>query len=255
MEKRAKFVLCSLLISLLSITALAGNSLTARIPATIAAGNYAEAEILIIEAVKIGAITSLAAESYRRTIRHAQEGAPGNQQSKKQQPWTPLPDATSPGPSEDRHEKQGRIYVTYTKFNQKTKRFYSGRTSMIINMDKPFRPQAEAAVAARDSNHHVDENDEPKDPAFRGAEIDAFDVGTAVAYENRYGDIAYIRIRGREQQLIDFHGGAQSDTRKTGLPSKTENTNRAVARDHKLGRQFHEAATSKWGLLAKYTGD
>lgn len=79
--------------------------------------------------------------------------------------------------------------------------------------------------------------------------------GTAVAYENRYGDIAYIRIRGREQQLVDFHGGAQSDTRKAGLPSKTENTNRAVARDHKLGRQFHEAATSKWGLLAKYTGD
>lgn len=176
MEKRAKFVLCSLLISLLSITALAGNSLTARIPATIAAGNYAEAEILITEAVKIGAITALAAESYRRTIRHAQEGAPDNQQSRKQQPWTPLPDATSPDSSENRQENQGRIYVTYTKFNQKTKRFYSGRTSMIINMDKPFRPQAEAAVAARDSNHHIDENDEPKDPAFRGAEIDAFDV-------------------------------------------------------------------------------
>jgi hypothetical protein len=38
--------------------------------------------------------------------------------------------------------------------------------------------------------------------------IDIADVN----YDQRYDDVAYWRIRGREQQLIDSLGGARSDT-------------------------------------------
>lgn len=163
----------------------------------------------------------------------------------------------APGPAaeveKDRaREKRGRLYATYTKFNVKTGRYYSGRTSMVIELHKPHRPQAVAAVNARDSNHHLDENDEPNSPAFQEALLDKFDVGTSVDYANRYSDIAYWRIRGREQQLMDFHGGAKSDTQE---PHRTENLQRGVAKDNPLGRLFHDAAAKQWGQLHPYTGD
>ncbi len=260
MRKTARQLLCGLLVLTLSGSATAGDSFTARIPAAIASGNYAEAEMLVAEAVKIGVITAVVAESYRNNIQQEKERSSVTQRSPRDKPGsdrspTPFPDITEPKLDKDDATSQGRIYVTYTKFNSRTMRYYSGRTSMVINMGKSLRAQAEAAVAARDSNHHVDENDEPGDAAFRDAVIDEFDVGTAVDYGNRHRDVAYFRIRGREQQLIDFHGGAQSDTRKAGGPDRTENVRRAVARDHELGRRFHEAATGKWGLLARYTGD
>lgn len=279
MEKRAQHLLCGLLLLTLTTATLAGDSFTARIPASIAAGNYAEAEMLIAEAAKIGVITTTAAAAYRRNIQQAQERSSATPPGKKQKPadadskpetasrqspqkktgpdWIPVPlsDTSSPNPDKDDKRKQGRIYVTYTKFNKKTQRYYSGRTSMVIDLDKPLRPQAEVAVITRDSKHHIDESKEPNDPAFLGAVIDRFDVGVAVDYENRLSDKAYLRIRGREQQLIDFHGGAQSDTRRSGASHRTENAVRAVARDHPLSRKFHDAATDKWGMLAQYTGD
>jgi hypothetical protein len=165
---------------------------------------------------------------------------------------------TAPGPATEvdkdraRKENRGRLYATYTKFNVKTGHYYSGRTSMVVDLHKPLRPQAVAAVNARDLNHHIDENDEPKSPAFQEALLDKFDVGTAVNYANRYSDIAYWRIRGREQQLMDSFGGAQSDTQK---PYRTENLQRGVAKDNPLGRLFHDAAVKQWGQLHPYTGD
>jgi hypothetical protein len=164
----------------------------------------------------------------------------------------PLPREWKPDTDKNK-EKPGRIYVTYTKRSNKTKRYYSGRTSMVIDLNKPHFPQAVDAIRKRDKNHHIeDENPEPRDPAFDGAEIDKFDVGTAVNYGDRYRDFAYWRIRGREQQLIDRFGGAWSDT---GEPYKTENDIRGVAKDHKLGWEFHKAAADKWGELNEYTGD
>lgn len=166
-----------------------------------------------------------------------------------------VPPAPGPAPEaeKDRDTKNwGRIYATYMKFNSKTGRYYSGRTSMVIDLRKPLRPQAVAAINARDSNHHIDENAEPQKPEFRPALLDEFDVGTAVSYANRYNDVAYWRIRGREQQLMDSLGGAQSDTRE---PYGTENVQRGVAKDNPLGRLFHDAATKKWGQLHPYTGD
>jgi hypothetical protein len=120
-----------------------------------------------------------------------------------------------------------------------------------IDLSKDHLIQAALAVSLRDKNHHVDENIEPGDYGFGGAYVDEFDVGAAVDYDKRYNDIAYWRIRGREQQLIDYHGGAQSDT---GEPYRTENSVRGVARDNKQGWEFHEKASGYWGELHIYTG-
>jgi hypothetical protein len=125
-----------------------------------------------------------------------------------------------------------------------------------LNPNIPLDFLARLAIQLRDVNHHVDENDEPKDAAFMPAVLDKFDIGSAIDYEKRYDDFAYWRIRGREQQLIDFHGsdprgGAQSDT---GKPYRTENAVRGVAKDNSRGRQFHDAATTRWGQLYPYTG-
>jgi RHS repeat-associated protein len=54
-----------------------------------------------------------------------------------------------PEPAADRKEddkkpqKLGRIYVTYTKYNERTKLYYSGRTSAVVDLTKPLRPQAD----------------------------------------------------------------------------------------------------------------
>lgn len=152
-----------------------------------------------------------------------------------------------------------RIYVTYTKKNTATGMMYSGRSSMVIDLSKniPLEQWANAAVAARDANHHIeDEAPEPKDPTYTQAKLDKFAVGRAVNYSNRYKDFAYLAIRGREQQLIDgygakrlaetgrteelknYAGGAKSDTK----PAVTENSIRGVGKANKMGRYFHAAA-------------
>lgn len=154
-------------------------------------------------------------------------------------------------PSGNDKTRLGRIYATYTRFNRSTNRYYSGRTSMVVDLTHPLEFQAAVAVAYRNINHHIDENDEPRGSVFTPPTIDEFDVGTAIDYDRRYEDTAYWRIRGREQQLIDSHGGAWSDTRN---PYRTENVVRAVAKDNPLGRRFHNAATERWGQLHHYTG-
>jgi hypothetical protein len=147
--------------------------------------------------------------------------------------------------------KSGRLYVTYRKLNKKTRLYYSGRTSMIVDLGLSLELQAQLAIKFRDMNHHIDESEEPKEALFGDGQLDMFDIGTAVDYSKRYDDPAYWRIRGREQQMIDFHGGAQSDT---GKPYRTENIVRAVAKDNPRGKRFHDAATMRWGELHPYTG-
>jgi hypothetical protein len=159
--------------------------------------------------------------------------------------------APHPEPYKSDKKRLGRIYVTYTKFNKTTHRFYAGRTSMIVDLTQSLALQAIAAILLRDKNHHMDESAEPENAAFADAEVDRFDVGSAIDYGQRYDDVAYWRIRGREQQLIDSLGGARSDT---GEPYRTENAVRGVAKDNPRGRRFHEAATELWGLLHPYTG-
>jgi hypothetical protein len=164
----------------------------------------------------------------------------------------PPPGAAPRSKTDERTGKRlGRIYVTYTKLHQMTHRYYAGRTSMVVDLDEPLRVQAALAVLLRDGNHHLDENAEPEGAVFDLAQTDRFDVGTAVDYSQRYDDVAYWRIRGREQQLIDFLGGARSDT---GEPYRTENAVRGVAKENPQGRRFHAAATELWGQLHPYTG-
>lgn len=182
-----------------------------------------------------------------------------------QPPPVPFPDQDPE--RRRRPQRLGRVYVTYTKHNARTERTYSGRTSAVIDLDRPWRPQAVAAVRARDRNHHIDESVEPQNASFEPAVIDRFAVGYAVNYDDRYRDVGYLAIRGREQQLIDYHGaqraaelgitnfsgGAQSDTRP-GTPL-TENRDRGVSKDNPLGEVLHQAANLHFRELAPYTGN
>ncbi len=60
---------------------------------------------------------------------------------------------------------------------------------------------------------------------------------------------SYTAIRGREQQLIDFHGKAQSEGGTSG------NLIRGVGKNNKAGLIYHNSANSKFGELHKYTGN
>lgn len=170
-----------------------------------------------------------------------------------QYPDVAPPPAAAPRlkPDENSGKKLGRIYVTYTKLNKTTHRRYAGRTSMVVDLAESLDLQAALAVLLRDRNHHLDEDFEPKGAAFLPARVDRFNVGSALDYSRRYDDVAYWRIRGREQQMIDSLGGAHSDT---GEPYRTENAVRGVAKDNPLGSRFHAAATELWGQLHPYTG-
>lgn len=151
MNKGTQHLLCGLLMLTLSTAGQAQDSFTQRIPVVIASGEYAEAELLVTEAIKLGLISTAAATAYRRNIQQERERAAARPQDKTNISPSPKdkpgPERTSPSPyasdseaDEDTRERQGRIYVTYTKLNKKTQRYYSGRTSMVINMDKPLRP-------------------------------------------------------------------------------------------------------------------
>jgi hypothetical protein len=95
----------------------------------------------------------------------------------------PPPGAASRSkPDESTGKRLGRIYVTYTKLNKMTHRYYAGRTSMIVDFTQSLALQAVAAVLLRDRNHHLDENAEPGGAMFGLAQTDRFDVGTAVDY-------------------------------------------------------------------------
>ena len=88
----------------------------------------------------------------------------------------------------------GLKYVTYTKTNPVTGQVYSGRTRGFGD--------ANDIVAARDRNHHIKGD-------FGPAVLDKFADATR-PFARRRNDPAYQAIRGREQNLIDFFGGAKS---------------------------------------------
>ena len=151
--------------------------------------------------------------------------------------------------------------------HQMSGRTYSGRTSAIIDLSQDWEAQAWAAVSARHGDREPTQEPEPSASGFDKAKLDRYTVGLAIDYGQRYGDIGYLVIRGREQQLIDYHGalrararsipvagvGAQSDTHP-GEPL-TENKIRAVARNNPVGELFHAAANLYFGELAPYTGE
>jgi hypothetical protein len=187
------------------------------------------------------------------------------------QPFPIPPPVPVPVPGEEprrRPRVEGRIYVTYTRYNSATGLTYSGRTSAIIDVNLPWGPQAALAVATREANHHIDERADPTALSFLPARVDQYAVGYAVDYAERYRDVAYIAIRGREQQLIDHHGSIRATALGTTSTFRggswtdsnpgahlTENDVRGVARDNELGRVFHAASDLAFRPLAPYTGD
>ena len=179
---------------------------------------------------------------------------------------TPMPDPdpiletelrrdSQPRTKEDKRNRKprlARVYITYTKTvwdpegDGTTDLTYSGRTSGIVDLNKPIEPQALTILATiRDANHHKTKE------GYDIAVLDKITLGWAINYGDRYNDLGYWQIRGREQQLIDYFGGAWSDT---GNPHKTGNAERGVAKDNPYGRAFHYAANLRWQQINPYTG-
>ncbi len=112
-------------------------------------------------------------------------------------------------------------FVTYTRINPVTGQVYSGRTSGFGD------PQS--IVNAR-VNSHPDR-------------LSGF--GPGVVDEWAQGAQGYAAIRGREQQLIDAHGGAQSDG------GTSANLIRGVSRANPLAGYFDRAATASFGPVPR----
>jgi RHS repeat-associated protein len=117
-------------------------------------------------------------------------------------------------------------YVTYTKTNKKTGKVYTGRSR---GVGTPVQ-----IVAARDVGHHM------TDKGFGAAVLDK-SVTAAKSVAERHSDPAYQAIRGREQQLIDHFGGAQSFGGTSG------NAIRGIATDNPLLDTYMKAAKKMFG--------
>ena len=114
------------------------------------------------------------------------------------------------------------VYVTYTKTNLSTGKVYSGRTSITVPGNTSLRAAGLAALARRDQGHHV--------------------RGYGPAMMDKVSENAPA-IRGREQQLIDFHGGAQS------VGGTSGNRINGIS-DYNLARSFYMwAANNEFGNL------
>jgi RHS repeat-associated protein len=148
----------------------------------------------------------------------------------------PDPIPQKPDPPEDDKGRPLR-YVTYTKT-----RVVNGKTYVYVGRTSGYG-DPRAIVAARDARHHVN--------GYGPARLDRYATAT-LPRNYRWLDPAYQAIRGREQQQIDYYGGARSDRRPGSLSG---NQIRAVRKNHPLGRLFHAAASARFGQRAPYTGN
>lgn len=144
---------------------------------------------------------------------------------------TPSPILTSP--DDVMEEKEPKVFfVTYTKLRENedgTTTTYSGRTSGVYYGETPTLKEAQAAVSARDLGH--------KDK-----------IGYGPAVVDKYSTV-YTAIRGREQQLIDHFGKAQSEGGTSG------NKIRGVGKNNPRGPMYHSSSNTQFGELHKYTGN
>lgn len=156
---------------------------------------------------------------------------PPQQLLKPQPVILPLP-VTQPSPStppvetpvdEPNNKKGGFFYVTYTKTKVNTDgttTTYSGRTSGWYSGSAPTDAEADAAVRRRDNGH---------------VKLKREKYGTAV--RDKYSK-SYSAIRGREQQLIDFNGGAKRPDNGT-----SRNIIRGVGRNNPFRKLYDVAST------------
>lgn len=121
------------------------------------------------------------------------------------------------------NDYQNKIYVTYTLTNPETGQVYVGRTSGFGT------PQQIANK--RYYNHSL-----KRALGFGKPVVDKFAIG--IEGKNA--------IRGREQQLIDYHGGIGN--------KRVANKIRGVARWNPNGRYYHSKSNDYFGNIAPYTG-
>jgi hypothetical protein len=122
------------------------------------------------------------------------------------------------------HESIYKVYVTYTLTNPITGQRYAGRTS---GYGDPY-----TLVLSRYRYHHM------KALGFMNPKIDVATVGL----------LGYPAIRGREQQLIDLYGKAQSEGGTAG------NRIRGVGKFNLNSQFYHTMSNIHFGLLYSYTG-
>lgn len=115
-----------------------------------------------------------------------------------------------------------KTYQTYTKTNPETGKVYSGRTS--------GTGTALENIERRDRGHHMTEE------GFGPAVLDMSTTSWAA-------------VRGREQMLIDYHGGAQSTGGTSG------NAISGIRQDNPRRQEYLEAARKEFGELGKKEED
>src|SRR5262249_42579605 len=120
-------------------------------------------------------------------------------------------------------------YVTYTKTNPKTGTVYSGRAS-------GYGASPLDVLRQRDVAHHMSEQ------GYGPAVLDKF-LKTQSTAE---GVFAYSATRGREQQLIDFNGGARSSGGNSG------NAYNGISPGNPLFSLFMQASNAAFGPLFPY---
>jgi hypothetical protein len=137
----------------------------------------------------------------------------------------PLPDNWD----EEEPSKKKKFWVTYTKtkVNEKGKTIvYSGRTSGYYTGLAPTEADVDKALAKREAGQKVLR----QEGGYGKATVDK--VSTE-----------YDEIRDREQQLIDFHGGAQSEG------GTSRNKIRGIARNRPEYKEYMSAAILKWSEI------
>lgn len=114
------------------------------------------------------------------------------------------------------NNKKEKTYQTYTKTHPATGKVYSGRTS---GTGTPA-----ANVRKRDANHHMN----------------AKGYGPAVLDKSSSN---YQAIRGREQMLIDYHGGAKSTGGNSG------NDINGIGKKNKRKNKYINASKGEFGEI------
>ena len=131
-----------------------------------------------------------------------------------------------------REEKSDKkFWVTYTRerVNENGSiTTYSGRTSGTYKGAEPTRLDALRAIKARYAHPSKDHR---AGEGFGRAVLDEFSTNRSA-------------IRGRSQQLVDFHGGAQKDGGNSG------NIDREVRRNHPKRTLYHNESNREFGNIA-----
>ena len=174
----------------------------------------------------LGAMLGTAGATIFLTVLPLQAGPAGNWETLGYRMATePLPIKYKPKPEEQENENLKVFYATYTKQGPSGD-VYSGRTSGLCqckNGGEPTDAEAKGAVLKREAGHKILRGEK-----FSPAKWD-------------HASTNYDVIRGREQDLVDYYGGAQNEK------GYSRNKIRAVSRKKALFYQTQ--SQSKYGKL------